>query len=168
MRKNSKKEEKILKAVKIFGVNYHLDITYKYIKVPNLTIEDKTIKIVLPSKYKKINNTAILDILIEKMYEAIAEKELDTIMEKVRVTLKFAPEDYQIARIGKALGKCYADKIVINPDIVMYDKETIEYIIFHEFCHLKFKKHSKKFYETLKQYIPNYEMYAYEVAGMQY
>ena len=29
-----------------------------------------------------------------KMYEAIAEKELDTIMEKVRVTLKLAPEDF--------------------------------------------------------------------------
>lgn len=168
MKRNMKNEENIIKTVKIFGVNYHLDVTYRYIKTPKLNVEDKAIKIVLPNKYRKVNNEAILKILIEKMYEAIAEKELDTIMEKVRLTLKFAPEDCEIARIDKALGKCYADKIVINPDIVMYKKETIEYIIFHEFCHLKFKKHTKKFYETLKMYIPNYEKYAYEVEGMRY
>jgi len=165
---NRKTKNVITKIVKVFGVSYNLDITYKYVKVPNLKIENKTIKITLPNKYKKVNNNIILEMLVEKMYDAIAEKELETIMEKVRVTLKFAPEDYEIARIDKILGKCLEDKIIINPDIVMYKKETIEYIIFHEFCHLKFKKHSKKFYEMLKTYIPNYEHYAYEIAGMQY
>ena len=160
--------QNIMSKVKIFGKAYQLDITYKYIKVPKLNIEKRTIKIVLPNKYKKVNNEAILEILIKKMYEAIAEKELDNIMEKVRVTLKFAPEDYKIARIDKTLGKCYHNKIIINPDIVMYKKEIIEYIIFYEFCQLKFKKHSKKFYNMIKSYIPNYEDCAYEVAGMQY
>lgn len=162
--KSNKKE----KIVKIFGVSYTLEITYKYIKIPKLNIEGKTIKILLPNKYKKINNEVIIEMLIDKMYEAIAEKELDTIMEKARLTLKFAPEEFEIARIDKTLGKCYKDKIIINPDIVMYKKETIEYIIFHEFCYFKCRKHSKKFYEMLKSYIPNYQTCAYEVAGMQY
>jgi len=166
--KERKTKETIRRSVKIFGISYNLDITYKYIKAPKLTVENKIIKIVLPNKYKKINNETILELLIEKMYEAIAEKELDTIMEKVRTTLKFAPENYEIARIDKTLGKCLSDKIIINPDIVMYKKETIEYIIFHEFCHLKFKKHSKKFYDMIASYMPNYECYAYEVVGMQY
>ena len=160
---NSKTE-----TVTIFGVSYKIDVTYRYIKAPRLNVEDKCIKIILPNQYKRVNNESMIEILIEKMYEAIAEKELDAIMEKVRLTLKFAPEDCKIERIDKTLGKCYADKIVINPDIVMYKKETIEYIIFHEFCHLKFKRHSKKFYDALKKYIPNYENYAYEVAGMKY
>ncbi len=160
--------KKILKTIKIFGINYNLEVSYKYIKTPKLNLEDQCIKIVLPNKYKNVNNDTIIKLLIEKMYDAIAEKELDSIMEKVRLTLKFAPEDCKIARINKTLGKCYADKVVINPEIVMYKKETIEYIIFHEFCHLKFKRHTKKFYEALKKYIPNYEKYAYEVAGMKY
>lgn len=166
--KVNKEKENITKSVKIFGANYNLDITYKYIKKPKLNIENKMIKIELPNKYKKINTGTILEILINKMYDAIAEKELETIMEKVRLTLKFAPENYEIARIDKTLGKCFEDKIIINPDIVMYRKETIEYIVFHEFCHLKFKKHSKKFYDMIKSYMPNYEFYAYEVNGMNY
>lgn len=162
------RNQKLTSEVKIFGVSYKLDITYRYIKVPKLNVEEKSIKIMLPYKYKKIDNQSIIEILINKMYEAIAEKELDNIMEKVRLTLKFAPEDFEIARIDKTLGKCYKDKIIINPDIVMYKKETIEYIIFHEFCYFKCRKHSKKFYEMIKSYVPNYQAHAYEVAGMQY
>ena len=162
------KNEKLTNKVKIFGISYQLDITYRYVKIPKLSIQEKTIQIVLPNKYKKINNETIIKVLIEKMYDAIAEKELDNIMEKVRLTLKFAPEDFEIARIDKTLGKCYRDKVIINPDIIMYKKETIEYIILHEFCYFKCRKHSKKFYDMIKSYIPNYQTYAYEVAGMQY
>lgn len=162
------KNQKTMRKVKIFGVSYELNTIYKYIKTPKLNIQERTIQIMLPYKYKKVQNEAIIELLIQKMYEAIAEKELDSIMEKVRLTLKFAPEDFEIARIDKTLGKCYKDKIIINPDIVMYKKETIEYIILHEFCYFKYKKHSKKFYDIIKSYIPNYQAYAYEVAGMQY
>ena len=154
--------------VKIFGKDYSLNIMYKYIKTPKLNLQKEIIEILLPYKYKKIPKDTIIKLLIQKMYEAIAEKELDTIMEKVRVTLNFAPENFEIARINKVLGKCDKDKIIINPDIVMYPKETIEYIILHEFCLAKCKKHSKKFYEMIQSYIPNYKSYAYEVAGMQY
>ncbi len=162
------KNQKVISKVKIFGVNYQIEISYKYIKTPKLTVQERTIQIVLPYKYKKVQNSSIIELLIQKMYDAIAEKELDIIMEKVRLTLKFAPEDFEIARIDNTLGKCYKDKIIINPDIVAYKKETIEYIILHEFCYFKCKKHSKKFYDMIQSYIPNYQSYAYEVAGMHY
>ena len=106
--------------------------------------------------------------LLQKMYDAIAKKELEVIMEKVRTTLKFAPDDYKIMRLDKRLGKCLANKLIINPDIVKYRKDIIEYVVFYEFCKLKINKTSKKFYDMLKQYMPNYENYAYELVGVQY
>ena len=59
------------------------------------------------------------------MYEAIANKEIENIMEKVRTTLKFAPEDYKIMKLDKRLGKCLENRIIINPEIVKYIKEII-------------------------------------------
>ena len=47
-------------------------------------------------------------------------------------------------------------------------KEIIEYVVFYEFCKLKISKTSKKFYETLKKYMPNYENYEFELVGVQY
>ena len=160
--------ENASRLVKIFGTNYELKLIYKRIKNPKLDLKEREIEISLPTKNKKVNNNSIIDILLEKMYEAIANKELDNIMEKVRTTLKFAPEDYKILKLDKRLGKCVANKLVINPEIVKYRKEIIEYVIFYEFCRLKINKGGKKMYDILKQYMPNYENYEYELIGIQY
>ena len=107
-------KENQIKAVKIFGANYELKVIYKRIKTPKLNLTEKQIEICLPTKYKKINNDLIIGMLIEKMYDAIAHKALEVIMEKVRITLKFAPEDYKIERLDKRLGKVIANKLIIN------------------------------------------------------
>lgn len=162
------RKEDTNKSVKIFGVSYELKVIYKRVKAPKLNLQKKLIEISLPTKYKKLNNEILIEMLLEKMYDAIASKELDIIMEKVRTTLKFAPEDYKIMRLDKRLAKCLANRIIINPDIVRYRKEIIEYVVFYEFCKLKINKTSKKFYETLKKYMPNYENYEFELVGVQY
>ena len=162
------RKEDTNKSVKIFGVSYELKVIYKRVKAPKLNLQKKLIEISLPTKYKKLNNEILIEMLLEKMYDAIASKELDIIMEKVRTTLKFAPEDYKIMRLDKRLAKCLANRIIINPDIVRYRKEIIEYVVFYEFCTLKISKTSKKFYETLKKYMPNYENYEFELVGVQY
>ena len=163
-----KKINNISKQVKIFGANYELKVLYRYIKKPNLKLKTNEIEICLPYKFRKIYNNIIIDILLEKMYDEIAKKELEVIMEKVRTTLKFAPEDYKIMKLDKRLAKCLAGRLIINPDIVKYRKEIVGYIIFYEFCLLKVKRHGKKFYEMLKQYMPNYENYEFELFGIQY
>ena len=162
------RKEDTNKSVKIFGVSYELKVIYKRVKAPKLNLQKKLIEISLPTKYKKLNNEILIEMLLEKMYDAIASKELDIIMEKVRTTLKFAPEDYKIMRLDKRLAKCLANRIIINPDIVRYRKEIIEYVVFYEICKLKISKTSKKFYETLKKYMPNYENYEFELVGVQY
>ena len=53
--------------VPVLGIDYKVKIAYKNIKVAELDVEDKLIKISLPNKYKKANNEKILDIEIDKM-----------------------------------------------------------------------------------------------------
>ena len=91
-------------------------------------------------------------------------------MEQARHEFGFAPEDYEIKKIPSTLANCNKDlqSITINPYIVMYSKQIIEYIIYHEFCHLKYKNHSKKFYDMLKKYIPNYENIAKQIPNLKY
>ena len=91
------------------------------------------------------------------MYEKIAEKEIENAMEKTRIMLDMAPEDYEIRKIENTLAVCKNKKITINPEIVKYSRDVIEYIVLHEFCHLKYKNHTKSFYNMLKTYMPNYE-----------
>lgn len=145
--------------VPVLGTDYKVKIIYKNVKCAELDVEDKLIKISLPNKYKKANNEKILDMAIDKMYEQIAKVEVERAMEKTRILLGFAPEDYEIKKINNALGKCEDKKITINPEIVKYDRKVIDYIVLHQYCHLKYKTHSKGFINMLKSYEPNFEKY---------
>ena len=152
--------------VPVLGTDYKVKIIYKNIKVAELDVEDKIIKISLPNKYKKANNERILDIAIDKMYEQIAKIEVERAMEKTRILLGFAPEDYEIRKMSEELGRCEENKITINPEIVKYDREVIDYIVLHEYCHLKYKSHCKSFIKMLEKYEPNYKKYERIVANI--
>ena len=142
--------------VPVLGIDYKVKIVYKNIKITELDVENKTIKISLPNKYKKMSNKEILDLAIEKMYEQIANVEIERAMEKTRIMLGFAPEEYEIAKI-KTLGTCKDKKITINPEVVKYNRKVIDYIVLHQYCHLKYKTHSKGFYKMLEKYQPDYQ-----------
>ncbi len=141
--------------VPVLGIDYRVKIIYKNIKITELDVEDKTIKISLPNKYKKISNKEILDLAIEKMYEQIAIVEIERAMEKTRIMLGFAPEEYEIKKM-KTLGMCKDRKITINPEIIKYNRKVIDYIVLHQYCHLKYKTHSKGFFNMLEKYQPDY------------
>ena len=158
--KNTQKTTIERHPVPVLGIDYRVKITYKNIKIAELDVENTTIKISLPNKYKKQENKTILDIAINKMYEQIAKVEIENAMEKMRIILGFAPEDFEIRKMENKLGKCENQKITINPEIVKYPREMIEYVVLHQYCHLKYKNHCKSFYELLAKYQPNYEQFA--------
>ncbi len=158
-----------IQSVKIFGKNYDVQVEYKNIKAPELNLrENYKIEIILPAKYKKVGNEQILKMSIEKMYEQIANTEIEDIMEKTRKMLGIAPEDYEIRKMEKTLGKCEDGKITIAPELMQYKREVIEYVVAHEFCHLKYKTHGKRFYQIIEKYIPDYKKYEREIQEYEY
>ena len=161
--KKEKVERELCKKTRIFGEEYDVQIMYTKINNPELNLIGKTINISLPNKLRKVKNTRILQIALEKMYDEIARIEIENIMEETRVKLKgLAPENYEIKRISNRLAKSLPNKtIIINPDVIKYDKQVLRYVILHEFCHLKYKSHAKGFFKMMKQYMPNYEKYDY-------
>lgn len=158
--------------VRILGEDCKVIINYKNLKKPTLTLEGRNLTICLPNKYKKITDRdEILEQLIQKLYEKIATEEIEGIMEKIRQTLKIAPEDYKIEKIqANTMAKFNFENntITINPEIVKFSKEEIEFILFHEFCHLKYKTHCQKFNDIIKEYIPNHKQYEEKLKNVKY
>lgn len=142
--------------VSVLGIDYKVKIVYTNTKITELDVEDKTIKISLPSRYKKMDNKQILDLAIDKMYEQIAKVEIERAMEKTRIMLGFAPEEYEIKKM-RTLGKCEDKKITIHPEVVKYSRKVIDYVILHQYCHLKHKNHTKAFFNMLERYSPDYK-----------
>lgn len=148
--------------ITILGQKFELKVAYKAVKVTELNFESREVKIVLPIKFKNKDIKKILNTILNKMYEQIAKNEVETIMEKIRSKLKFAPEDYKIALMKSGMAKCNNSReIIINPYIMRYDMATVEYMILHEYCHLKYKTHSKGFWELIRKAMPQFEKFEY-------
>lgn len=47
--------------------------------------------------------------------------------------------------------------ISINQELIHLDKKYLKYVCIHEACHLKEKNHSKKFWNLVESYSPNYK-----------
>ena len=152
----------------IFGKKYHIDLVYGNITAPKLDLDENNIQIILPIKFKNSDNSELLKVMLNKMYTKILDSELDAILEDARINLGYAPEDIEIVKSTNYIAKFDNGKIYINPEIVKFDKETIEYIIYHEFCHIQYKTHSKKFYEILQNFFPNYKKIEEELVDYKY
>ena len=152
----------------IFGKKYHIDLVYGNIISPKLDLDENNIQIILPIKFKNSDNSNLLKIMLNKMYTKILDSELDAILEDARINLGYAPEDIEIVKNVNYIAKFNNNKIYINPEIIKFDKETIEYIIYHEFCHIKYKTQSKKFYEILQNFFPNYKKIEEELIDYKY
>ena len=133
------------------------------------SLNTNSIDIILPISYKEKNISSVIDFICNKLYTEIANQELEAILEKIRLSLKLAPENIEIKYMKNVLASCEeGETIIVNPELFKYKKEIIEYVIIHEFCHLKYKTHTKSFYSMIKKYVPNYETLANDIHGMQY
>lgn len=88
--------------------------------------------------------------------------ELDII--KSRVTkyqaLMDIPVSYQvkITNMRSAVGKNYYQKKLLTFDriLIHFSLEIIDSVVIHELCHYFEQNHSKRFYDILLKYMPNY------------
>ena len=142
----------------ILGESYYLNIYYKNTEKPRLNVENGKIVVVLPIEYSNEDNTEQIKVMINKMYNMIAEKEVEASFEKMRKLTGLAPEEYRIKKIKTAWGTCSSrKKITINQDIVMYSRKALDYVVLHEICHLKYMNHSKNFWNMVAKYMPDYK-----------
>ncbi len=158
-------------SILVLGVNHQVRLYYKNVNTPSINLVNRTIAVVLPNKYKKMETTQILKILVDKLYSKVAEQEVERAMEKTRLLLGYAPEDYEITKMADNVVAHFSiedKKILINSNISKYDRNVIDYIVLHEFCHLKYKIHTKNFWKIISKYMPSYERYENILRGLSY
>ena len=144
-------------VVSILGKSLKLSIKYRNNPIIEIDREEEDLILNLPKKYKNMKNINIINMAIEKMYDEIAEQELENSMEKIRKILGFAPEDYKIERMTDSFCKVKNKIIIVNPDIVKYRKKIIETTLIQAFCKTKYRTNSNAYKQNLSDGIEKYE-----------
>lgn len=157
-------EIKTYLTVSVLGKSLNLNINYKKIKVPELDMNNNEVNLFLPMRYKESGTVDIVSEAIKKMYDEIANIEIANSMEKIRVVLGFAPEDYEIKRMKNSFIKNNRNRtITINPDITKYSKKIIETSLVQAFCKTRYKENSKDYQTLLKNSLEKYEEFKYRI-----
>ncbi len=150
-------------AVSLLGKSLSLDIKYRSNPIIEFDKEDNRLILCLPKKYKTMKNIDIINMSIEKMYDEIAEVEIENAMEKIRLILGYAPEDYKIERMKDSFCKVKGKVVKVNPDIVKYSKKIIETTLVQAFCKTKYKTNSKAYEQALVNGMKKYEDFKYSI-----
>lgn len=63
---------------------------------------------------------------------------------------------------------CWKQKNNYKSKINAIQKEVIEYVIAHEFCHIKYKTHCKSFIDLMEKNFENYSKIEKELSGYKF
>ena len=56
--------------------------------------------------------------------------------------------------------------ITLNQELIKLDPKYLEYVIYHELCHLKHHDHSRNFWNLVEDYVPNYKQIRKEMKSV--
>lgn len=108
---------------------------------------------------------ALLDAWYRQRAEEVFARRLADCVGKVR-WLKAAPA-LRLLTMKTQWGSCSPKgELVLNPLLVKAPGYCVDYVIFHELCHLKEHNHSQRFYELLGGFLLDWEKRKAELDGL--
>ena len=147
LRKALSKAKKKLEKEKLF---YYLGEKYDIIKVPFDKVEISDYKIYVRD---------------DKTLEKWLKKEMKRIFsERLEFNYNLFDEDIpfpklKIRSMKTRWGVCNKrdTSVTLNSKLIKYSVHEIDYVIIHELSHLVHFDHSKEFWETVREYMPDYK-----------
>ena len=97
--------------------------------------------------------------LIYEWYHEKAMIYFFNILQEFNKIVKQDIKSVKIRQMKTRWGSCnpYKSYINLNIELIKKPKSCIEYVVFHELAHLLYPDHSKKFYDYLTLYMPDWQ-----------
>ncbi len=109
---------------------------------PYVMIEDKTLTSETIQKILEQNT-----VTLKERYDAIINKHPE--FKQPKLKLRMMTSKWGVYYVQK-------HEITLNKRLLHMSHDCIDYVIYHECCHYFEPNHSSRFYQRLKNYVPNY------------
>lgn len=106
------------------------------------------------------NNPERIRVLLNEWYKDRAKEVFARRLEEMLVQALWVSErpPLRVQTMQTQWGSCSPlGRITLNPHLVKAPRESIDYVILHELCHLAEHNHSEQFYRLMKQVMPHWE-----------
>jgi predicted metal-dependent hydrolase len=83
---------------------------------------------------------------------------IDSILQECIYVTNLQPSKVTYRYMKTRWGSCgIKNQISLNTQLLKLPKELIEYVIYHELCHILHKNHSARFWTEVAKYVPKYK-----------
>ncbi|MBR2591293.1 MAG: M48 family metallopeptidase [Clostridia bacterium] len=99
--------------------------------------------------------------------KALAAKKIPPRIAHYAPLLGVAPTKLGFTRAKTRFGSC-SGKNALNFScyLMLYSDSAVDYVVVHELCHIKYKNHSKQFYQMIESVMPDYRLREKELKGI--
>ncbi len=95
---------------------------------------------------------------LDKFYKEEVQKIVPPLVQKYSNIMNLFPTSLKYRKNKRTWGSCnYKNGLNFNTLLIKFPMEVIEYIVIHELAHIKHKNHSKKFWDLVEKYCPDYK-----------
>jgi len=141
-------------VVTVPKLSYNNEFEKKYIVNKSKWIDSK---LAFYNNLRKDNNLDFKNINF-KDYKDKAFSLVETKLKYLQTKYKYRYNSVSIKNQKTIWGSCSRkNKLSFNFKIALLKPKIREYVIVHEFCHLKMKDHSRKFWLLVEKMIPDYK-----------
>jgi len=104
---------------------------------------------------------------LDKKLKTILHDYAQPLLDEMSTALKKKYQELRVRKLKAKWGSCsYDQKIVLNQNLVHLPTKYVKYVVIHEACHLKVKNHSKKFWDVVIRYCPEYKNLRKEMSNL--
>jgi len=94
----------------------------------------------------------------DNYYKAACEEKITPMVEQMATLMRLQPTAIAYRHNKSRWGSCSSqNRLSLNTRLMMLPEEMIRYVVIHELAHIAHKNHSKRFWQLVAQYCPNYK-----------
>ena len=126
-------------------------------RVRRPVFEEGALNLLVPAELAPDARTEFIQRCLRLWYRPRAEKRLRETAFELAGTTGRAPAAVKVKDLRSSWGICRGDNISLNWRLVMAPLELIEYVVYHELCHLEHRGHGQDFWRALSEFVPDYK-----------
>ncbi|MGA1931198.1 M48 family metallopeptidase [Arcobacter sp. YIC-464] len=95
---------------------------------------------------------------VDEFYKKLAKEYIPYLVDKHSKRMNLFPTSIKYRKNKNTWGSCnYKNGLNFNTMLCKFPLEVMEYVVIHELAHIKHKNHSKKFWDLVLKYCPDYK-----------
>jgi hypothetical protein len=95
--------------------------------------------------------------LVQDWYRDQADRIIGGKILEFAITLGVEPPTFRLRNVRRRWGSCnHKNHLNFNLRLIMTPVDLVEYVVVHELCHIRHKNHSRKFWESVREVMPDY------------